>query len=212
MLEITLFIIYVKGKTNLKEESIPSLDIEEDNIMICKEMLKIIENNHTQVEKNKDEKTELSYYNHSKDIIILKANNKGSSRILQIAHECIHTTQKKEYLMANKFFSNLQIIYFLFALIYVVNNEVNELLIISFQLLILLGTLFVKTVIEGDACYRSIVLANEYLKEKLNNEKRKKYIDETSKMIYNLVSVYYFNFFSQGITMIIINTIISLIM
>ena len=102
LLMIVLFMIYVKGNFELLEESISSLNIEIDNITIAKEMLKIIKNNHTKVEYNKDEKSNLSYYNHKKDVIIVKVNKKVSSRIVQIAHECIHTTQKNEFLNANK--------------------------------------------------------------------------------------------------------------
>lgn len=211
ILTLILFVIYVRKNLKLSEEMIPSLNIDLDNITICRQMLKIIKNNHTNVEYNKDKTSNLSYYNHKKDVIILKSKNTGSSRIVQIAHECIHTTQNKEFLIANKIFSNLQLIYLFISLIYIINNEVNELLIITIQLLILLGTIIVKMVIEGDASYRSIALVEKYLQEKVDEEELMSYINTTSKLIYDLIPVYYFNFFSQGIVMIIINTIIALI-
>ena len=78
-------------------------------------------------------------------------------------------------------------------------------------MLILLGTLFVKVVIEGDASYRSIHLAKQYLQDKIEEKELNEYIESVSLFIYKLMPVYYFNFFSQGMAMIIINTIMSLI-
>ena len=89
--------------------------------------------------------------------------------------------------------------------------EINKLLLISIQLLILLGTLFVKVVIESDATYRSVKLAELYLENKINNETKEQYISESSKLVHKLMPVYYFNFFLQGMTMIMINMIIALI-
>jgi hypothetical protein len=172
-------------------------------------MLDIIKNNHTVVEYNKDEKSNLSYYNHKKDVIILKNNNSNSSRIVQIAHECIHTIQKKEFLNANKFFSNLQMMIFIISFIYIINYEEKELLLVSIQLVILIGTMFAKVVIEGDASYRSIGLAKKYLET--NKIKEERYIESISNLIYNSMPIYYINFFVQGMTMIIINIIVALI-
>lgn len=206
-----LFKLYIGKNMKISEKDLIQIKVIEDNISVCKEMLHLLKNNHTNVEYNKDEKSNLSYYNHTKDVIILKNDNKSGSRITQIAHECIHTTQEKSYLKANKFFSNLQMLYFIIALISMFYIETTELLLISIQLLILLGTLFVKVVIEGDASYRSVKLAEEYLESKINKEEKEQYIKESSKLVYKLMPVYYFNFFSQGMTMIILNLIISLI-
>jgi len=211
VLSVVVFVVYIKQNTKISEELIPSLNIEKDNITICKEMLKLLGNSHTKVEYNKDEKSNLSYYNHGKDVIILKTNNVGSSRIVQIAHECIHTMQEKKFLIANKSFSNLQLIYFLISLITVINIEKIELLLISIQLVILVGTIFAKVVIEGDASYRSIDLVKKYLEEKVEKHQLKLYIDKSSELIYNLMPVYYFNFLSQGMTMVVINILVGLI-
>ena len=195
----------------VSEKALLQIKVEEDNLSICKEMLCLLKNNHTKVEYNKDEKSNLSYYNHEKDVIILKNDNKSSSRITQIAHECIHTTQEKSYLKANKFFSNLQLLYFAITLIIMFYIETSELLLVSIQLLILLGTLFVKVVIESDASYRSVKLVEEYLENKISKEEKEQYIKDSAELVYKLMPVYYFNFFSQGMTTIILNLIISLI-
>lgn len=212
ILFVILFNLYVKNYIKLSEKDLLQLNINEDNISICKQILRELNNNHTQVEYNKDKKSNLSYYNHDKDAIILKTDNKSSSRIIQIAHECVHTMQPKTYLAANKIFSNIQMLYFIIVLICIFYIETNELLLISIQMIILLGTVFVKTVIEGDASYRSVKLVEEYLENKITKEEKEKYIQESSELIYKLMPVYYFNFFSQGMIMLIINIIVSLIL
>ena len=104
----------------------------------------------------------------------------------------------------------MKILYFLISLIAIINKEEIELLLIAIQLLILLGTIFVKVVIEGDASYRSVDLAKEYL-ETIGKESNT-YIKATSNLIYNTMPIYYLNFFTQGMTMVIINTVVALIM
>lgn len=211
ILIIILFVVYIGKNAKLSEESVPSLNIELDNISICKEMLKIVKNYHTRVEYNKDENSNLSYYNHSKDVIILKKSNCGSFRITQIAHECIHTLQNIKYLKANKFFSNLQLIYFVIALICIIMKRGNEFTLISVQLLVMLGTLFAKVVIEGDATYRSVDLAEIFLTNNVSEEEARKYIAEMRKLVYNLMPIYYMNFLIQGMSMIVINMAVAMI-
>lgn len=208
---IVIYMIYF-DKT-MKDFINLSFEVEDSskNADICKKMLDMIGNNHTNVEYNKDEKTNLSYYNHSKDTIVLKSKNDGGTRFIHIAHECIHTTQKKKFLIANKAFSNLQIIYFLISLIYIGYNGGAEMPIIAIQILLLIGTLFVKVVIEGDASYRSVDLAEEYLLTMFDKEKVKNYISKIRPFIYNLMPIYYYNFLSQGLIMVIVNLIIVIV-
>ena len=49
----------------------------------------------------------------------------------------------------------------------------------------------VKAVIEGDASYRSIALTEKYLQNKVSQEELAPYIDATSKLIFDLIPVYY---------------------
>lgn len=208
---IVIYMIYfdktMKDFINMSFE----LEDKSKNADICKKMLNIIGNNHTNVEYNKDEKTNLSYYNHAKDTIVLKNKNDGGTRFIHIAHECIHTTQKKKFLIANKTFSNLQIIYFLISLIYICYSSGAEMTIITIQILLLIGTLFVKVVIEGDASYRSVDLAEEYLLTMFDKEKVENYISKIKPFIYNLMPIYYYNFLLQGIIMVIINLIMIIV-
>lgn len=182
----------------------------DDNIRICKEMLKMLGNEHTKVEYNNDENSNLSYYNHTKDIVVMK-RREDDARVINIAHECIHTIQNRKYLNANKFFSNLQLGYFFTLFIYSILYEKFEIELIFIQLLILLGTFFAKVVIEGDASYRSIGLAEKFLNTKIERDVTEEYISNCKKIIYESMAIYYLNFFSQGMLMLIINMIIMLI-
>ena len=83
--------------------------------------------------------------------------------------------------------------------------------LIFIQLLILLGTLFVKVVIEGDASYRSVSLAEKYLKTKIENQEAEEYALQCGQIIYDTMAIYYINFLLQGMFMIITNIILAFI-
>lgn len=186
-----------------------------DNLEMTREMLKITGNTHTKVEYNQDEKSEVSFYNHSKDIIIIKnSKEKGDySRIINTAHECVHATQKPILLKANKWLSNIQILYFLFIAIYMFynKNETLALVLISIEILILLATFFAKVVIESDASYRAINLANKYLEGKFDNEGIKIFNKKIEENIVKSVPMYYFTLLMQGGIMLILAEIIAII-
>jgi len=184
------------------------------NVEITEEILKKLGNNHTKVISNPDEKSTISYYNHKKDEIVMQSSSKNEyMRVVNAAHECVHTTQKKSYLVMNKVFSNIQILYFLFLMIYFFYIESAELkLILSvIQILVLLITLFAKIVIESDACYRSVNVAEEYLADKFGIEKSKKYKTKIEANLYDIIPMYYINFLMQGGIMVILVQIIAMI-
>jgi len=184
-----------------------------DNIEITEEILKKLNNNHTKVINNLDEKSKLSYYNHSKDTIVMQKSEKQEyARIVNVAHECVHTTQKKSYLIMNKLFSNIQILYFLFLAIFFfyTDNEKLKFILAVIQVFILFITLFAKIVIESDACYRSVVVSADYLEEKIGLEQSKKYRKKIEEKIYNMIPMYYINFLMQGAFMAIIVQLIAI--
>ena len=196
------------------EELAPIIEKLDDNIKVTEEILKKLNNNHTKVIKNSDEKSKLSYYNHEKDTIVMQqCEKKEYARIVNIAHECVHTTQKRSYLVMNKLFSNIQILYFLFLAIYFfyTDNEQLKLILAMVQIFILFITLFAKIVIESDACYRSVMLATDYLEEKIGLEKAKKYREKVEKNIYDMIPMYYINFLTQGVFMAIVVQIIGMV-
>jgi len=212
-----ILVVYMKkiNYDNIKfdEEFSPIIENLNDNEEVTNEILKKLNNNHTKVTKNLDEKSTLSYYDHKKDIIVIQQGDKKvHTRIVNIAHECIHTTQPKKYLIMNKLFSNIQIVYFLFLAIFFfyTNNQELKLTLATLQVFILFITLFVKMVIESDACYRSVPVAVEYLEEKIGVEKSKKYKNKVENLIYGTIPMYYINFLIQGVFMAVIVQLIAI--
>jgi len=196
------------------EELSPIIEKLDDNIKVTEEILKKLNNNHTKVIINKDEKSKLSYYNHKKDTIVMQqCEKKEYARIVNIAHECVHTTQKRKFLNMNFVFSNIQLLYFLMLIVlrfFDISSNIIEVLLFI-QILIVLMTFFVKVVIESDACYRSVTVAEEYLKDKIQENKLKKYVSKLNENVVKTVPLYYCSMLSQGLLMVIIARIIYII-
>lgn len=197
------------------EELSPEIGKLEDNILVAKQILGMLENDHTKVKPNKDENSKISFYNHDTDTIIMKNNindTKDFTRVVHVAHECIHAMQDKKFLIANKISSNIQIIYFLFLIIYFFynRNEVTSLILIGVQILLWITTFFIKVVIESDASYRAVNLANKYLENKIDRTLLEKFNRKAEKNIYTVVPKYYFSLLMQGGIMILICQMIAI--
>jgi hypothetical protein len=193
----------------------PEIARLDDNIVITKQILGILENDHTKVKQNKDENAKISFYNHDTDTIIMKNNMndmKDFTRVVHIAHECIHTTQDKKFLIINKLFSNIQILYFLFLIIYLFYNKDEKigLILVTVQILLWFATFFIKVVIESDASYRAANLANKYLEDKIDKSLLEKFNKKVEENIYTVVPKYYFSLFMQGGIMILICEMIAI--
>ena len=120
-----------------------------DNMEICKEILKKMENEKTQIEENIESDSTL--YIALQDKIYLGNMHGSFTRIQTIAHECLHSIQDRKVLIFNFIFSNI-------------------LLIISMLYYA------IRMFLENDAMTKSEYLAKEYLKEKkiLDEEEVKK--------------------------------------
>jgi len=185
-----------------------------ENKIVCEEILKEL-NSKVDVEYNPYEEAKGSFYNHRKNkIVVRKDKDLGNiSRIVHIAHECVHTTQKRNYLNMNFIFSNIQILFFLMLIVIrffnVSSNVIEPLLFV--QILVVIMTFFVKIVIESDACYRAVGVAEEYLKDKIDEDKLKKYVSKLNQNVIKTVPLYYYSIISQGLCMVIITRVIYLI-
>lgn len=214
---LVLYTVY-KEKINEKEMSFdeelsPVIASLPENKIMCEEILKKVSSK-VDVEYNPYEEAKGSFYNHRKNKIVVRNNKElgDISRVVHIAHECVHTTQKRSFLNMNFIFSNIQMLYFLMLIILrffnIHSNIIEELLFI--QILLVLMTFFVKVVIESDACYRSVGLAEEYLKDKIDEEKLKKYLLKLNDNIIRTVPLYYYSMLSQGFIMVIICRVVFL--
>ena len=179
-----------------------------NNENIASEILKYIGNSTTKVERNEDPKTKSSFYNGNTDKIIIKNTDdlEDCSRVIHIAHECIHSIQDKKLVKAHFILSNIQILYFLGIFIYFFYNRNIELrlTLLLVQLFIFILTFFIKVTLESDATYRAPNLAFEYLAEKVNSNELKHFKKEVENKLYKIVPVSYFGLYMQGALLLII--------
>lgn len=136
-----------------------------ENINICKDYLKKLNNENVKIEEDKNSNATL-YLVMSNKIFI--ANLKGSyTRIQTIAHECLHSIQSKKMLWFNFIFSNIYIIYFfIICILGVLKLVPNKMMFLN--ILIILGLIFyaVRTYLENDAMIKAKFLAKEYMEDK----------------------------------------------
>ena len=78
---------------------------------ICKEILKKMENEKTQIEENIESDSTL--YIALQDKIYLGNMHGSFTRIQTIAHECLHSVQDKKLLYFNFIYTNIYLIYFI---------------------------------------------------------------------------------------------------
>ncbi|MBE5813135.1 MAG: hypothetical protein E7314_05720 [Clostridiales bacterium] len=190
------------------EEISPILKNIGDNEVIAKEILGNLNNTHTGVEKNKDEKIKASFYNCNTDKIVIKDTKdlEDLSRVVHIAHECVHSLQDKKLQKIHFFISNIQILYFLAIFIYFFYNKNIELrfTLLLVQVFIFFITFFIKVVLESDATYRAVLVSLEYLHDKLNPKQLKIFKQIVEDNLYKLVPMSYFGLFVQGVILLII--------
>jgi len=209
---ITLFCI-----CNRKVDSIQVIHDDEissivkkigDNEQVAKEILNYIGNETTEVIKNEDEKIKSSFYNCNTDKITIKNTTdlEDCSRVVHIAHECIHSIQEKKLLKAHFIFSNIQILYFLGIFIYFFYNRDLELRLslLLVQVFIFIATFFMKIVLESDATYRGPELACRYLSDKVDKNSIMKFRKDVEEKLYKLVPASYFGLYMQGAVLLII--------
>lgn len=185
-----------------------------DNEQIAKEILKFIGNTSTTVEKNEDEKIKASFYNGNNDKITIKDTKdlKECSRIVHIAHECIHSVQDKKIVKASFILSNIQILYFLGIFIYFFYNKNSDtrFALLLVQVFIFIMTFFVKIVLESDASYRGPELAFSYLEDKMGSEELKAFKNSVRNKMCGIIPVFYFSIYMQGAILLMLAQVCAL--
>ena len=169
LIGIAIFIFEVNIKELKKMTNIEHLDaIAEkypDNIEICQEYLKKL--NNTKVKIQEDEKSEATVYVAISDKIFIGNMRKSYARIQTIAHECLHSIQSRKLLLFNFIFSNIYLIYFaiivILALCKILPSKMTFLAILC-----ILGLIYyaVRMYLENDAMIKARYLAKEYMEEK----------------------------------------------
>ena len=179
-----------------------------NNETLAKSILKFLGNEHTKVEKNRDEKATVSFYTCSSDKIIIKhtKNNKELSRFVHVAHECVHSTQSRKLLWAHFILSNIQSLYFLGSFIFFFYTEDTTLkfYLLLIQLFIFLLTFLIKVILESDASYRAISVASDYIEVRTNHIVASKFKNLLKNKLYQIMPTFYFTLFMQGAILLLI--------
>jgi len=136
----------------------------QENIEICKDILKKLKNENVKIEENNESKTSL-YIAVTNKIII--ANLKDSySRIQTIAHECVHSIQNRNLLLFNFIFSNIYLMYYTITIILTICGIFkNSLLQICIILILSFIYYIIRSFLETDAMNKAEFISKEYIEE-----------------------------------------------
>lgn len=201
---ITLFILkiifgYSKKQIKQLAENKELDEIAEkypENIEICKEYLKMLNNENVEIEEDKQAVNSL-YIAVSNKILIANVR-KSYTRIQTIAHECLHSIQDRKMLMFNFIYSNIYILYFIVILILAI-LKLLPYKMMFLAILIISGFIyyFVRSYLENDAMIKARFLAKEYMEEKKISSKEEieklvKGFDEVNKVGIKCVNYYFF--------------------
>ena len=135
-----------------------------DNINICKDILKKLNNEKVKIEEQ--ENTNCFYFI-ATDKIILNKDKKYFTRVQTIVHECIHSIQDKKILWFNYIFANLLNIFWLITMILTIAGVITQYALFSAIILICIVIFYaIRSYLEIEAMTKAKYIAKEYLEEK----------------------------------------------
>ena len=158
MRKLKQFVEYEEKKFNKLIEGYPS------NIEICKYILNKLNNSTVKIVEDKEAKTSM-YITLSDKIIIADVKN-SYTRIQTIAHECLHSVQKRKMQVFNFIYSNIYLLYFVIVTILAILNKLQDsMLYIAIMILFSYIYYFVRSYLENDAMIKAKYLAKEFMEE-----------------------------------------------
>jgi len=158
MRKLKQFVEYEEKKFNKLINGYPS------NIEICKYILNKLNNSTVKIEEDKEAKTSM-YIALSDKIIIADVKN-SYTRIQTIAHECLHSIQKRKMQVFNFIYSNIYLLYFIIVTILAILNKLQDsTLYIAIMILLSYIYYFVRSYLENDAMIKAKYLAKEFMEE-----------------------------------------------
>ena len=187
-----------------------------ENLDICKNVLKILDNETVKIKEEKNSKTSL-YVAISNTIFI--GNIKDTyTRIQTICHECLHSVQPRKLLLFNFIYSNIYLVYYFMSIILTISGIFKN---IELQITILSIMSFlhyvIRSYLETDAMIKAKYLAKEYMlnyikKDSICTENNVKEIYEEYDKINKLgITAYNYMLFFNCSIKIIIYIIIAMI-
>ena len=177
------------------------------NDVIAKEILKDLGNNTTKVVLDEDIKN--SYYVYLQDTIYIsnKENNKGVHRCCLVAHECIHSMQSKLIQKINFILSNLELLFFIVALIFAFTTKLPVIAYVYFAICFI--SLIPRIYLELNAIFNSVKLSKKYLEKKLESQDCQKIIYIYKSQINLLLPFSFFSLFFGKIIRVLIIVIVT---
>ncbi len=158
MRKLKQFVEYEEKKFNKLIEGYPS------NIEICKYILNKLNNSTVKIVEDKEAKT--SMYIALSDKIIIADVKRSYTRIQTIAHECLHSVQKRKMQVFNFIYSNIYLLYFIIVTILAILNKLQDsMLYIAIMILFSYIYYFVRSYLENDAMTKAKYLAKEFMEE-----------------------------------------------
>lgn len=137
---------------------------------ICKNILQLIKNEDTKIEVEENNRN--SYYVFLNDTIYLStrqtSDDRKDTRLVLMCHECIHSLQSKLLQWMNFLLANLELVFFVLALVlkYIFKQE----FIVPIYFSIAVFSIIIRGILEADASIRSVSLAQQYLEKKAKEE------------------------------------------
>ncbi len=185
-----------------------------ENKEICKEILKILNNENVKI-KESSANSQASFYIVATNSILIANIKNTFTRIQTIAHECLHSTQDKRLLWFNFIFSNIYLLYFAITTILTAFNIITAPNIFAIILVMMSMLLyFVRSYIETDAMTRARFLAKDYLENNKNLIKQSEIdlIVENYDIINDMgIKMYNYKLLFDYLVKIIVYCIIALI-
>ena len=155
MRKLKQFVEYEEKKFNKLIEGYPS------NIEICKYILNKLNNSTVKIVEDKEAKT--SMYIALSDKIIIADVKRSYTRIQTIAHECLHSVQKRKMQVFNFIYSNIYLLYFI--IVTILDKLQDSMLYIAIMILFSYIYYFVRSYLENDAMIKAKYLAKEFMEE-----------------------------------------------
>lgn len=141
-----------------------------NNEIVCKEMLELINNKTTKVKLDEDIKD--NYYVYLNDKIYLSDREKCRSSYLRfsvVAHECSHSVQNKTLQAINFILSNIEMLSFIAALLCIVHRFNINIAFYTYIILNIISTI-PRLILETDAIIKSYRLCKKYFKDRITQD------------------------------------------
>lgn len=224
---LVILIIGIKKVGNISLKEIKKIGENEEldkvvskfpeNKEICEAILKIVKNEKVKIKESED--NEASLYLAMTDTIFIANIKKSYTRVQTIAHECLHSVQKRSVLLFHFILSNCYLLYYAVLMITTVLSWIFKWQIPFFQnyyLQIVIVTLMsftlymVKSYLETDAMIKAKFLAGKYMEENKigTKEEQIQLIEEYEKLNEKAIPATLFVIFSNMIIKLVIYCIL----